>query len=56
MKKRLLNEKPNQNIDGNVVARVFRRGDFLAIGNQTLASEEANYKSTHKFSVISHIF
>jgi hypothetical protein len=29
-----------------VVARVFRRGVFLAIGNQTLASKEASYKFT----------
>ncbi len=26
-----------------VVARVFRRGAFLRIGNQSLASEEASY-------------
>ena len=25
-------------------ARVFRRGDFLALGNQILASKEASYK------------
>jgi hypothetical protein len=31
-----------------VVARLFRRGGFFAIGKQTLASEEASYKIRYR--------